>query len=55
MDGWHTGIYLGEVSGIHIAFSQHGRGGKFGPELISLSYADPDYYTPLTLHPATSS
>ncbi len=54
-DGWHAGIYLGEIRGEHIAFAQHEHGGTFGPEVIYRCYADPDYYTPSTLIAANAA
>jgi hypothetical protein len=48
-DSWHAGIYLGQVNGDHVAFSQHGHGGKFGPELVKKNYESPYYYVPRAL------
>jgi hypothetical protein len=48
-EGWHTGIYLGEIKGMDLAFSQHGHGAKFGPESLRM-YASPKFYLPKNLN-----
>ncbi len=48
-DDWHAGIYLGKIADVDIAFSQHGHGRLFGPEVVNRNYANPNYYIPSTL------
>lgn len=48
-DGWHAGIYLGQIGDEHILFAQHDHGGNFGVETLARNYASPDYYVPSTL------
>ncbi len=47
-DDWHAGIYLGKIKEDHIAFAQHGRGDKFGPESLNCNYCAPHFYVPRT-------
>ncbi|MDD5165559.1 MAG: hypothetical protein PHG25_03455 [Candidatus Pacebacteria bacterium] len=48
-DGWHAGIYIGSIGEEHVAFAQHGHGGKFCFETIARNYVRPNYYIPSTL------
>jgi len=46
----HVGIYIGDVEKRQVSFSQQGKGGMFGFELVVGTYPDPEFYRPRTIN-----